>query len=289
MVFFTIVIGLGWVVSQYFGSPVILWVAAIFSSVIAIVSYWFSHTIVLRMAGAKEVAKKEDYPELYRIVENLAITAGLPMPKVYIIEEAAPNAFATGRDPKHGVIAVTRGLLNKLDRSELEGVIAHEFAHIGNRDILISTVAVILVGFVSILSDMLIRSFFWGGNSRNGGGHPIILVAVIAAAILAPLSAILIQLAISRKREFLADATAALLTRYPDGLARALEKISADPTPMRHARSATAHLYIENPFKADVAAGRARSLHGRRGFGFAKLFLTHPPVEERIKALRSSL
>jgi heat shock protein HtpX len=232
------------------------------------------------MAGARAVAKKEDHPELYRMVENLSLAAGLPMPKIYIIEEAAPNAFATGRDPKRGVVAVTRGLLQKLDRSELEGVIAHELAHIGNRDMLVSTVAVILVGFISIISDLFMRSFWWGGLGGGGnrqGGHPIILLLMIAAAILAPLSAMLIQLAISRKREFLADATAALLTRYPDGLARALEKISSDRTPMRHAHSATAHLYFENPFKADRRGSRTNWI--------VKLFSTHPPVEDRIQAL----
>lgn len=282
MVFLAVVIGLGWIFSQYYGSPSILWIAVAVSTTMALVSYWYSDKIVLRMAGARAVAKKEDYPELYRIVENLSITAGLPMPKIYIIEEASPNAFATGRDPKRGVIAVTRGLLERLEKTELEGVIAHELAHIGNRDILISTIAVILVGFVSLLSDMFMRSFFWGRGlrGRENGGALMMLIAV-AAAILAPLAALLIQLAISRRREFLADATGALFTRYPDGLARALEKISSDPTPMRHARSATAHLYFENPFKADIRA--------RRASGFVKLFLTHPPVEDRIKALRSSL
>lgn len=282
MVFLVVVIGLGWIFSQYFGSPVILWIALIFSTVMAFVSYWHSDKIVLRMTGARQIAKKEDHPELYRIVENLAIASGLPMPRIYVIEEAAPNAFATGRDPKRGVVAVTRGLLDRLDRSELEGVIAHELAHIGNRDILISTVAVVLVGFISLIADIFIRSFWWGGARRNTGGSPVILILAIAAAILAPISAMLLQMAISRKREFLADATAALFTRNPEGLASALEKISSDRTPMRNAHSATAHLYIENPFKADVQRGRGVSV-------FAKLFSTHPPVEDRVKALRNSL
>jgi heat shock protein HtpX len=282
MTFFIIVVGVGWIFSQYYGSPNILFVSVILSSSMAVISYWYSDKIVLRMAGARQITKKEDFPELYRIVENLSITAGLPMPKIYIIEEAAPNAFATGRDPQHSVVAVTRGLLERLDRSELEGVIAHELAHIGNRDMLISTVVVVLVGFISIISDFFLRSFRWSRNSRDRRDSNIIfLVLAITAAILAPLAATLIQLAISRKREFLADATGALLTRYPEGLARALEKIALDPTPMRYAHTATAHLYFENPFKADSPA-----LSQRHTPWLVKLFMTHPPVEERIKALR---
>lgn len=277
-VFLIVVIGLGWIFAQFYGSSVILWIAVTFSSLMAIISYWFSDKIVLRMAGAREIVKKDDYPELYRIVENLSITAGLPLPKIYIIEEPAPNAFATGRDPKHAVVAVTRGLLNKLDKSELEGVIAHELSHIGNRDMLISTVVVILVGFISILSDIFMRSLMWGGarRDRRGGGGLIMFLAIFAA-ILAPIAAMLMRFAISRKREFLADASGALLTRYPEGLSRALRKIAFDPTPMRHARAATAHLYFENPFKGDRKGARAS--------WFVKLFMTHPPVEERIKAL----
>jgi heat shock protein HtpX len=285
-IFLIVVIGVGWIFSQYYSSPAILWIAVLFSSSMAIISYWYSDKIVLRMAGAREIAKKEDYPELYRIVENLCITAGLPFPKIYLLDEAAPNAFATGRDPKHAVIAVTRGLLERLERQELEGVIAHELAHIGNRDMLISTITVILVGFVSIISDIFMRSLWWGGiprgnRDRQGGGSPLIMLLALIAAILAPISATLIQLAISRKREFLADASGALLTRHPEALARALEKIAFDPTPMQYARPVTAHLYFENPFKGD-----------RRGSStpwLVKLFMTHPPVEERIRALRQSV
>lgn len=280
-IFLVVIIGAGWVFSQYYGSPSILLFAVIFSSVMAILSYWYSDKIVLRIAGAREVAKKSDYPELYRIVENLSIAAGLPMPKIYILEEEALNAFATGRNPEHAVVAVTRGLLNRLDKSELEGVIAHELSHIGNRDMLLSTVVVVLVGFISLISDWFTRSLWFGGwrnrddRDRSSG---ILMIIALATAILAPLIAVIIQLAISRKREFLADASGALLTRYPDGLASALEKISSDPTPMRHARPATAHLYFENPFKGDSK---------RAGVSWiAKLFLTHPPVEERIAALR---
>ena len=277
LVFLVVVIGVGWVFSYVYNSSGILVFAVIFSSVMAITSYWYSDKIVLRMAHAQPVSK-ENARELYNIVENLAITAGLPTPKIYIIKEDGPNAFATGRNPEHAVVAVTTGLLERLDRSELEGVIAHELSHIGNRDMLVSTVVVILVGFIALLSDMFLRSMFWGGlggrrsNRDSGGG--ILLVVGIAAAILAPLAASLMRLAISRKRELLADASGALLTRYPEGLASALKKISQYPKPLRAARNTTAHLWLDDPFK-----GKSKKSW------FHKLFLTHPPAEERIKAL----
>jgi heat shock protein HtpX len=276
--FFIFVVGIGWVFGRLYQTPLILYTAVIFSVLMSVISYWYSDKIVLRMARARPIEKR-DNPELYNIVENLAITAGLPVPKIYFIDEAAPNAFATGRDPKHAVVAVTRGLLERLDRSELEGVLAHELSHIGNRDMLVSTVAVILVGFIAMLSDMFMRSFFWGGfsgrrDNRNGGAHGTLMLIGILFAILAPISASLIQLAISRKREFLADASGALLTRYPEGLANALRKISSDPTPMRVAENVTAHLWLDDPFKGK-----------QRASWFHKLFMTHPPVEERIKAL----
>ncbi len=232
------------------------------------------------MTKARPVTR-DNARELWNIVENLAITAGLPMPKVYIIDEAAPNAFATGRNPKNAVVAVTRGLIERLDRSELEGVIAHELSHIGNRDMLVSTVAVILVGFIAILSDMFLRSMFWRGfgRDRRDSAGGIMLLLGIVLAILAPISAMLIQLAISRKREFLADASGALLTRYPEGLARALEKISRDPTPLPGATNSNAHLWFDDPFTHGIGGRKKTSfLH--------KLFLTHPPVEERLAALR---
>ena len=224
-----------------------------------------------------QLIKKEDNPELYRIVENLCITAGLPLPKIYIINENQPNAFATGRDKNHAVVAVTRGLLEKLERVELEGVLAHELSHIGNRDILLATVIVILVGVIAFLSHWFLRISFWGGRSRNsrGSGGGLLLFLGLIAAILAPIAATLIRLAISRKREFLADASSALLTRYPEGLARALEKISSDPNPLRVAGNSTSHLFIVNPFRGEQKAN-----------WFFKLFMTHPPVEERIQALR---
>jgi len=274
-IFLIFIIGLGWVFSYQFQSPVILVIAVVFSSSISFISYWYSDKIVLKMSQAKEI-KKQDNPELYRLVENLCITAGLPLPRIYIIEEISPNAFATGRDPKHAVVAVTRGLLEKLDRSELEGVLAHELSHIGNRDILLQTVVVVLVGIVALLSDWFVRWSVFGRNRRsnNQGGSQFAGIMVLIGfvlAILSPLIATLIHLAISRKREFLADADSALLTRYPEGLARALEKISQDQTPLKVANKATAHLYISNPFK---------------GKKIRKIFNTHPPIEERISILR---
>ncbi|MFH0712914.1 MAG: M48 family metallopeptidase [Candidatus Jorgensenbacteria bacterium] len=280
MLFFAVVIGLGWIFSQAYGSPVILYVAVIFSVLMSFISYWHSDKIVLRMTRARPVTR-ENARELWNIVENLSITAGLPMPKVYLIDEAAPNAFATGRDPEHAVVAVTRGLLERLDRSELEGVIAHELSHIGNRDMLVSTVAVILVGFIAILSDIFLRSMFWRsfGRGRRDSAGGIMLLIGIAFSILAPISAMLIQLAISRKREFLADASGALLTRYPEGLASALTKISKDPRPLPGAANSNAHLWFDDPFTHGID-GRKKTpwLH--------KLFMTHPPVEERVMALR---
>ncbi|MDD5710616.1 MAG: M48 family metallopeptidase [Candidatus Colwellbacteria bacterium] len=269
--FLVLVIGVGWIFSRVYGDPSILFIAVLFSTVMSVVSYWSSDKIVLAMHRAREI-NMQNNPELYRIVENLAITAGLPMPKVYAVPEEAPNAFATGRDPEHAVVAVTDGLLAKLDRSELEGVLAHELSHIGNRDTLVATMVVVLVGFVSLLSDMFTRSMFYGGrrDSRDSGGAVLVLIGLLLS-VLAPISATLIQLAISRKRELLADASGALLTRYPEGLASALAKISADSTPMRTANNTTAHLWVEDQYK------KAGFLH--------KLFMTHPPVEERIKAL----
>jgi heat shock protein HtpX len=276
-VFLLAVIGIGWIISQVYGDPSILVIAVVFSIGMSIGSYWWSDKLVLATVRARPVTR-ENARELYNIVENLCITAGLPVPKIYIIPEAAPNAFATGRNPEHAVVAVTEGLLNRLDRSELEGVIAHELSHVGNRDMLVSTVAVVLVGFIALLSDFFLRSLFWrglsGGDRDNRAGGVLLLVGIVLA-ILSPLIASLMQLAISRKREFLADASGALLTRYPDGLARALEKISRDTTPLRAANNATNHLWLSSPEK------------GKRGaHWFAKLFMTHPPMEERIKRLR---
>lgn len=272
-VFFILVIGIGWAFSIYYGNPEILYFFVIFSILMNVFSYWFSDKIVITLAGAKE-AKREEYFDLYNSVENLAITAGLPMPKIYVINDPAPNAFATGRNKDHAVVAVTTGLLSILDKTELEGVIAHELSHIGNRDMLLSTVVVVLVGFITILADVFRRNLFFGKSRDNDSkaGGIMILVGVVLS-ILAPLFAMLIQLAISRKREFLADASGALLTRYPEGLANALRKISQYSQPMTRQSSAIAHLYIADP--------RGISL-GKKVSG---LFATHPRVEERIKAL----
>jgi len=271
-IFLIFVILLGWLFSYVLDSTAILYIAVIFSIATSISSYWFSDKIVLNATKAQPI-KKEDNPELYRIVENLAITAGIPMPKVFILNEAQPNAFATGRDEKHAVVAVTKGLLGKLERSEIEGVIAHEIAHIKNKDILLQTAVVVLVGVVVILSDFFLRISMWGGSDKDKNILAVILG--IIAAILAPIGASLIQLSISRKREFLADASGALLTRYPEGLASALEKISSDNSPLRTANNSNAHLFISSPLRGKSSKG-----------WFSKLFLTHPPIEERVANLR---
>ena len=240
-VFFIIVIGIGFFFSQYYGNPNILYFFIIFALGMNIFSYWNSDKIALALNHAKQI-KKEDNPELWNIVENLSITAGLPMPKVCIINDPSPNAFATGRDKNHAVVGVTTGIMQILNKTELEGVIAHELSHVGNRDILLSTIVVVLVGFISIIANMFIRSTFFGfGRSNdNDRGNGIMMIIGILISILAPISASLIQLAISRKREFLADASGALLTRYPEGLASALEKISKSTQPMLYANKATA-------------------------------------------------
>lgn len=280
--FFGVIIGIGWIFSQVYSNPLILYVAVFFSIFMNVLSYWFSDKIVLKLHKAKPVDFKKN-PELYRVLENLTIAAGLPMPKFYIIEDPAPNAFATGRNPKNAVVAVTTGLLERLDRSELEGVLAHELSHIGNRDMLVSTVAVVLVGFISIISDMFMRSIWFGGmgddRDRGKAGGVLVLVGIILS-ILAPIIASLIHLAISRRREFLADASGALLTRYPEGLASALRKIATYSRPMRTATNATAHLFLENPFGADRSGQRKTPW-------LAKIFSTHPPVEERVAALEN--
>jgi len=273
--FLVFVIGVGYVFAGAMGNSAILYGAVIFSILMSFGSYWWSDKIVLAMSKAKEVTH-EDGREIYHLVENLCITAGLPTPKIYIIEDSAPNAFATGRDKEHGVICLTTGIIDKLEKAELEGVLAHELSHIGNRDILLSTIVVVLVGFITLMADWFRNWTIFGGrdrdNDREGGQLQLILMIVaIVLSILAPIAAMLMQLAISRKREFLADADGALLTRYPEGLARALEKISADSDPLESANRATAHLFIVNPFK---------------GKKISKLFMTHPPIEDRVAALR---
>ncbi|MCX8125733.1 MAG: zinc metalloprotease HtpX [Dehalococcoidia bacterium] len=252
-------------------------IALVAATLFAIFSYYASSSIVLNISHATEV-KHDDNPDLYHIVENLCIGAGLPVPKIYIINDTAPNAFATGRDPKHAAIAVTKGLLQKLDKLELEGVIAHELSHIRNYDIRVMTVTVVLIGLVALIADITLRLTWFGAGRRRGGergiGAVIMLIIALIALILAPIAARLIHFAVSRQREYLADASGALLTRYPEGLARALEKISNDREPLEVANKATAHLYIVNPLK-----DRSKFINN--------LFSTHPPVQERIRRLRA--
>ena len=276
--FLVFIIALGWLFSYELNSSAILYFAVFLSVFMSFGSYWWSDKIVLGMYKAVPVEHDKN-PELYHIVENLCITAGLPVPKIYIIPEMQPNAFATGRDKNHAVVCVTQGLLQRLDKTELQGVLAHELSHIGNKDMLLSTIVAVLAGVLAITANFFLRISFWGGGRRRGNNDgeagAILAVVGILAAILAPIAATLVQLAISRKREFLADADGALLTRYPEGLARALEKISADPTPMKVTNDATSSLFIDSPYKGQ-----------QKTHWFTKLFSTHPPIEERIKILR---
>jgi len=273
-IFLIVVIAVGWVTAQYMGNSIILWIAVAFSLAMNAGSFWFSDKLAIKAAGAK-LADEKEFRDLHNIVENLAITAGLPKPKVYIINDQAPNAFATGRDAKNASVAVTTGLLQTLNKTELEGVLAHELSHIGNRDILVMSVAVVLVGFIAVISDLVWRITLFGGGNREKNSSPVLLIAGIVLLILAPIVARLMQMAVSRKREFLADASGALLTRYPEGLASALRKISSYTQPMKKTSSATAHMFINNPFGSG----------GKRGKMIRKLFSTHPPMEERIDAL----
>lgn len=252
-------------------------VALIVSGLMNFFTYYYSDKMVMAISRAKQI-KKADNPQLFRTVENLCIASGLPIPKVYIIEDSATNAFATGRNPKHASIAFTTGILQKLDKLELEGVAAHELSHVGNYDTRLMTIVSILVGTVALLADWYFRATWFGAGSRDddrNSGRGIFIVIAMIMAILAPIIATLIQLSISRKREFLADASGALLTRNPESLANALLKISADREPLEAANRATAHLYIVNPFKGKQLTA-----------AFANLFNTHPPIKERVKALR---
>ncbi|HBU07104.1 MAG TPA: zinc metalloprotease HtpX [Candidatus Magasanikbacteria bacterium] len=275
-IFIAIITAIGYFLGYYmnYGSGMVILAVGI-SLVMTLVSYYSGDKIALASTGAKAIAK-EDNPYVYRMVENLCITAGTPIPKVYIIDSQALNAFATGRDPEHSSIALTTGIINALENEELEGVIAHELSHIKNYDIRVMMIVVVLVGAISIISDMFFRARILGGkrdSDNRGGGQlgTIIMIVGIVLLILSPIIAELIKLAISRKREYLADASGALLTRYPEGLAKALEKISQSNTPLEHASSATAHLFISNPFKSK---------------SFSSLFSTHPPIEDRINKLR---
>jgi len=275
-IFVVFIVGLGYIFARALGMYWIFPLAIIIATIQAVASYWWSDKMVLAISGAKEVDRSTNQ-QLYRLVENLAIAAGLPKPRLYLIEDTAPNAFATGRDPEHAVICVTSGLVEKLDKQELEGVIAHELSHVGNYDIRLATIVVVLVGIVVLISDWFLRISFWGGGDDDNNSNYIFVIVGLVLALLAPLFATLIQLALSRKREFLADADGALLTRNPDGLARALEAISTNKEPLEAANKGTAHLYITNPLKDHQGSARG---------WFAGLFDTHPPIEERVKRLR---
>ncbi len=284
MLFFTIfVAGFAYILGKASGYG-LSWVgiALVFSGLMSYVSYYFSDKIILTMSGAREADRKKDF-NFYTVAENLAMAAGLPKPKLYVINDTAPNAFATGRDPQHAVICVTTGLLQKLDRTELEGVISHELSHVGNYDMRLMSIVSVMVGLVTLLADWFLRSTLWGRNrdsDRDNNKAQLVFFAVgMILALLSPLIAQLIQLAISRRREFLADASAVKITRFPDGLIRALQKISADKEPLEAANKATAHLYIVNPL---------RNRHDSIGW-FSGLFNTHPPITERIAALKNML
>lgn len=280
-VIFTIFLsGFFYYIGSFYNSPTTYLFFGFFLAVISgFGSYFYSDKLILFSLNAKP-ANKKDHFDFYTTAENLSLAAGLPMPKLYVINDQSPNAFATGRDYKHAVVCATTGLLNQLERSELEGVIAHELSHVKNYDILISSIVVTLVGTVSIVSQWIMRSFWWGGFGKSDDDrdnrNPLMIVFLIIVLLIGPLVASIIQLAISRQREFLADASGALITRYPEGLARALEKISQYPRAMKNINSATAHLFITNPLK-------------KKGLTswLSNLFNTHPPIEERIRILRN--
>lgn len=272
-VFVGIIGAIGWVVSYlYGGNTSIFYITLGVAAIYAVIQYFAAASLAVAMTGAQEIEKR-DNPRLYRIVENLAITTGLPMPKVYVIDDPAPNAFATGRDPKHAIVAATTGLLDIMDDTELEAVIAHEIGHVQNYDIRVSMIAFGLVSVIGLLSDIVLRMFFFGGDRRDSNSNPVVLVIGIVVIVLAPIIAAIVQMAVSRQREYLADATGALTTRHPEGLASALEKLQQYGRPMQRQNSASAHLFFNDPLKP--------------GF-IAKLFSTHPPLEERIARLRNN-
>lgn len=281
--FFLLVIAIGFGLSYWYGNEYFLYFAVGISLLTNIGAYWFSDKLVLSMAGAKKIESKDEYPDFWNTMENLCITAGLPMPKLYIIDDPAPNAFATGRNKDHAVVAVTTGLLPLLTKSELEGVLAHELSHIGNRDMLVQTVVVVFASIIALIANMALRFSMFGGD-REEKKNPIFMIIGIIGIILAPIVATIIKLAISREREFLADATGALITRYPDGLASALQKISNFHQPMRVQNNTIAHLYISDPTGINDES-EARE-YEKVSF-VEKLFMTHPPVQERIARLLS--
>lgn len=272
IVFFVVFVGLiGWAFSEYLtGTPNLTIGVLIGAAVYALFMYFAGGKVSLAVNGAKEI-QKSDNPRLWRIVENLAITEGLPMPRVYIMDDPAPNAFATGRDPNHAAVCATSGILEIMNDTELEGVFAHELGHVKNYDIRVSMIAAALAVVVSLIADTILHLTWFRSSDNNNNSSPYVMVFAIVGAILAPLVATLIQLAITRRREYLADATGALATRYPEGLASALEKIGAYGSTLKRQNTATAHLFFANPLKGGALAG---------------LFSTHPPIEERIKRLR---
>jgi heat shock protein HtpX len=279
--FLLIIIVIGFTLAYIYGNPNLLYIAVTISILLNISAYWFSDSIVLSMANATPVESHDQYPELWNTMENLCITAGLPMPKLFIIDDPAPNAFATGRNKDHAAVAVTTGLLPLLTKSELEGVLAHELSHIGNKDMLVSTVVVVFAGLISIVADFALRASLFGrGNDEKK--NPIFLVLGIFAIILAPIAATIIKLAISRQREFLADSTGALITRYPEGLASALAKIANFHQPMRVQRPAIAHLFISDPSGSN---DDSEIREHEEVSWIQKLFMTHPPINERIERL----
>lgn len=273
---FTIVIvGLGWMFGEYSDAGNVgIIIAVLFATFMNLVGYFWGDKVALSSSGSKEI-QKADNPRLYRMVENLAITGGIPMPKVYLMKDPSPNAFATGRDPEHASVSVTTGLLEIMDDSELEGVLAHEMSHVKNYDIRVMTIVIVLVGIVLLLSDLMLRTMFWGGRDNDNRGGGILLIIGLVLAILSPFFAELIKLAVSRSREYLADASGAMLTRYPEGLANALQKIALHDRPLKRANHATAHLFLANPFDPHVTKK------------FEHFFSTHPPIEERIAKLRT--
>jgi heat shock protein HtpX len=270
-VFVGIVAAIGYVASLYYGNTSITYFVIGGAAIYALIQYFIASKLAVAMTGAVEIQKR-DNPRLYRIVENLSITTGIPMPKVYVINDPAPNAFATGRDPKHALVAATTGLMDIMDDSELEAVMAHELGHVQNYDIRVSMIALGLVSAIGFLSDIALRMFFFSDN-RNNNSSPIVLIIGVILIILAPILAVIIQLAVSRQREYLADATGAMTTRHPEGLASALEKLMQYGRPLQKQSTSTAHLFFSNPLKPG---------------GFAKLFSTHPPLEDRIARLRGN-
>lgn len=271
-VFVGVVAAVGWAFSVYYGEPLITpWVVG-GALVYALIQYFAASKLAIAMTGAREIEKK-DNPRLYRIVENLAITTGMPTPKVYMIDDPAPNAFATGRDPKHAIVAATTGIMEIMSDRELEAVMAHEMGHVRNYDIRVSMIAFGLASAIGILSDIALRMMFFGGDNRNNNTNPVMLIIGIVIIILAPIVAAMIQMAISRQREYLADATGALTTRDSEGLASALEKLQQYTRPMKRQNTSTAHLFFANPLKAGT---------------LSKLFSTHPPLEDRIARLRQT-